>query len=100
MCGTPDYLPPEIVEGKKYNERVDHWSLGVLAYEFVAGSPPFDDPSGRKGTVAKPAGGTRAHSFILGTYKRISRVDYTMPAEISPESKDFIRRVSADDSCS
>jgi len=43
LCGTLDYLPPEMVERKDHNERVDHWALGVLAFEFVSGSPPFED---------------------------------------------------------
>lgn len=43
FCGTLDYLPPEMIEGKAYNEKVDHWALGVLAYEFLCGRPPFED---------------------------------------------------------
>ena len=50
LCGTPDYLPPEMVNGKPHNERVDHWALGVLAYEFVCGGPPFEDKRGRSGS--------------------------------------------------
>ena len=32
FCGTVDYVPPEIVEGSEYDERVDIWALGVLMY--------------------------------------------------------------------
>ena len=42
MCGTLDYLPPEIVQGKSYNERVDHWMSGILLFEMLTGSPPFE----------------------------------------------------------
>ena len=42
MCGTLDYLPPEMVEGKEHNSKVDLWALGVLAYEFLTGTPPFE----------------------------------------------------------
>lgn len=46
LCGTLDYLPPEMVERKDHNEKVDHWALGVLAYEFLVGKPPFEDLDG------------------------------------------------------
>ena len=51
LCGTLDYLPPEMVEGKDHTERVDHWALGVLCYEFLCGVPPFEDLRGTGGTV-------------------------------------------------
>ena len=44
LCGTLDYLPPEMVQGKEHNEKVDHWALGVLTYEFLCGVPPFEAP--------------------------------------------------------
>lgn len=43
MCGTIDYLPPEMVEGEDHGEEVDLWALGVLTYEFVEGCPPFEE---------------------------------------------------------
>lgn len=49
LCGTLDYLPPEMVEGKEHNEKVDHWALGVLTYEFLCGVPPFEDLRGYSG---------------------------------------------------
>lgn len=42
LCGTLDYLPPEMVEGKEHTAAVDLWALGVLTYEFVVGGPPFE----------------------------------------------------------
>lgn len=43
MCGTLDYLPPEMIEGETHGEAVDLWALGVLTYEFVEGCPPFEE---------------------------------------------------------
>lgn len=58
LCGTLDYLPPEMIEGKTHDEKVDLWSLGVLCYEFLVGKPPFE---------------AKTHEE---TYRRISRVSW------------------------
>lgn len=42
LCGTLDYLPPEMIENKEHDHSVDIWALGVLTYEFLVGSPPFE----------------------------------------------------------
>ncbi|CAG5979284.1 unnamed protein product [Menidia menidia] len=77
LCGTLDYLPPEMIEGKTHDEKVDLWSLGVLCYEFLVGKPPFE---------------SKTHDE---TYRRISRVEYTYPAQtaISDGAKDLVARL-------
>ena len=44
VCGTLDYLPPEMIdkERRAYDSTVDIWGLGILSYEFVVGRPPFE----------------------------------------------------------
>jgi aurora kinase, other len=78
MCGTLDYLPPEMLKpGAKenfYNEKVDLWSLGVLTYEFLVGEAPFEDEP-------------------IITQRRIARGEMTVPGFVSPEAKDLIKRV-------
>lgn len=77
LCGTLDYLPPEMVEGRDHDEKVDNWALGILLYEFLFGGPPFE---------------AEGHS---ATYRRISRVDLQFPSHpvVSYEAKDLISRL-------
>ncbi|KAF8166575.1 kinase-like domain-containing protein [Mycena galopus ATCC 62051] len=76
LCGTLDYLPPEMVEGKEHNEKVDHWALGVLTYEFMIGAPPFED-----------------RKSVNNTYARIAKVDLKFPPTISSDAKDLISKL-------
>lgn len=75
FCGTIDYLPPEMIEQKPHDEKVDVWALGVLIYEFLVGKPPFEEPDKN------------------ATYKRIVRVDLKFPRSIDIDARDLILRL-------
>ncbi|KAJ5162645.1 kinase-like protein [Penicillium coprophilum] len=83
MCGTLDYLPPEMVDPKRsakpYDEKVDLWALGVLMYEFLVGSAPFEDTP-------------------IMTQRRIAKGDMTIPSFVSHEATDLIKRLLVLDS--
>jgi len=79
LCGTLDYLPPEMVEGLEHDEQVDVWCLGILLYEFLCGGPPFEADS---------------HS---ATYRRISRIDLRFPRGMSEDAEDLIRKILVKD---
>ncbi|XP_008058419.1 aurora kinase A isoform X3 [Carlito syrichta] len=75
LCGTLDYLPPEMIEGRMHDEKVDLWSLGVLCYEFLVGNPPFEASTNQE------------------TYRRISRIEFTFPDFVTEGARDLISRL-------
>ncbi|XP_060086745.1 aurora kinase A isoform X2 [Heteronotia binoei] len=75
LCGTLDYLPPEMIEGRTHDEKVDLWSLGVLCYEFLVGKPPFESKTYQE------------------TYRAISKVEYRFPPFVTEGARDLISKL-------
>ena len=78
VCGTPNYIAPEILDGKTgHSYEVDIWSLGVIIYTLIIGKPPFE---------------TRD---VKTTYKRIKMNAYSFPenAIVSEAAKNLIAQI-------
>ena len=75
ICGTLDYLSPEMVAGKAHTRQVDLWSLGILCYEMLVGQAPF------------------ANKETTTLYKNIIEGKYEIPEFVSNPAKNFISKL-------
>lgn len=75
LCGTPDYIAPEVITSKPYNKTVDWWSLGVLIFEMLAGYTPFYDTTPMK------------------TYEKILSGKIHFPSFFHPDVVDLLSRL-------
>ncbi|XP_017784304.1 PREDICTED: serine/threonine-protein kinase polo [Nicrophorus vespilloides] len=72
LCGTPNYIAPEILNKKGHSFEVDIWSIGCIMYTLLIGRPPFETSS------------------LKETYSKIKKCEYKLPPKISNSAKEMI----------
>lgn len=72
MCGTPNYISPEVASRSSHGLEVDVWGLGCMLYTLLVGKPPFDT------------------SEVKSTLTRVVMAKYELPSYLSVEAKDLI----------
>ncbi|XP_059196694.1 serine/threonine-protein kinase PLK1 [Centropristis striata] len=75
LCGTPNYIAPEVLCKKGHSYEVDVWSLGCILYTLLVGKPPFET------------------SCLKDTYNRIKKNNYTIPWHVNPLASSLIKRM-------
>lgn len=79
LCGTPNYISPEVASRSSHGLKTDVWSLGCLLYTLLVGRPPFDT-NGVKSTLTQ---------VVMGSY--------SIPDHLSAEARDLIQRLLCKD---
>ncbi|KAK2718492.1 serine/threonine-protein kinase PLK1-like [Artemia franciscana] len=75
LCGTPNYIAPEVLNKKGHSFEVDVWSIGCIMYTLLVGRPPFETQT------------------LKETYAKIKKNEYHVPSRIGPLAKDLIMRM-------
>jgi len=75
LCGTPNYIAPEVLGKKGHSYEVDVWSLGCILYTLLVGKPPFETQT------------------LKDTYTRIKKNEYHIPSRVGPLARNLIQRL-------
>ncbi|XP_034108869.1 serine/threonine-protein kinase PLK4 [Drosophila albomicans] len=75
MCGTPNYISPEVISHLSHGLPADLWSVGCMLYTLLVGRPPFDTDA------------------VQSTLNKVVHSDYTMPTHLSYEARDLIDKL-------
>ncbi|XP_022382219.1 serine/threonine-protein kinase PLK1 isoform X1 [Enhydra lutris kenyoni] len=75
LCGTPNYIAPEVLSKKGHSFEVDVWSIGCIMYTLLVGKPPFET------------------SCLKETYLRIKKNDYSIPKHVNPVAASLIQKM-------
>ncbi len=75
MCGTPNYIAPEVLEREGHSVASEMWAVGCTLYAMLVGRPPFETCS------------------LEATYERIRTGRYQMPAQLSWAARDLLHRL-------
>jgi len=75
VCGTPDYLAPEVIIGRGHGKGVDFWTLGIFIYECIIGVAPFYSKKD------------------MDSYRKILRSQPVYPKRMSSESQDLVKKL-------
>merc|ERR1712110_160918 len=75
LCGTPNYIAPEVLTKKGHSYEVDIWSIGCILFTLLVGKPPFETQT------------------LKETYNRIRKNEYTIPSGMNVHASKLIRKL-------